>query len=192
MFQLDETGRFLYTKYGKSEEGVQTLGEKIIHGIHRFLEILEIVLAAIIVLVLVALMGIEIWELARDPSVFLAEGFLDSFLSSITSLVVAVEFVKMLLRPTVGNTLELLIMALSRYVVLNHHEPLSLAVGHCGRRGAVCHAALPERPPRRAERTIASARSLRNEAKVQKLSAQNAAALRCCGVSLSEKPKGLF
>ena len=62
-------------------------------------------------------------------SVFLAEGFLDSFLSSITSLVVAVEFVKMLLRPTVGNTLELLIMALSRYVVLNHHEPLSLAVG---------------------------------------------------------------
>ena len=86
MFLLDETGRFLYTKYGKSEEGVQTLGEKIIHGIHRFLEILEIVLAAIIVLVLVALMGIEIWELARDPSVFLAEGFLDSFLSSITSL----------------------------------------------------------------------------------------------------------
>ena len=62
MFQLDETGRFLYTKYGKSEEGVQTLGEKIIHGIHRFLEILEIVLAAIIVLVLVALMGIEIWD----------------------------------------------------------------------------------------------------------------------------------
>ena len=58
MFLLDETGRFLYTKYGKSEEGVQTLGEKIIHGIHRFLEILEIVLAAIIVLVLVALMGI--------------------------------------------------------------------------------------------------------------------------------------
>ena len=78
-------------------------------------------------LVLVALMGIEIWELARDPSIFLAEGFLDSFLSSITSLVVAVEFVKMLLRPTVGNTLELLIMALSRYVVLNHHEPVSLA-----------------------------------------------------------------
>lgn len=88
MFLLDETGRFLYTKYGKSEEGVQTLGEKIIHGIHRFLEILEIVLAAVIVLVLVALMGIEIWELARDPSIFLAEGFLDSFLSSITSLVV--------------------------------------------------------------------------------------------------------
>ena len=96
MILLDETGRFLYTKYGKSEEGVQTLGEKIIHGIHRFLEIL------------------------------------DSFLSSITSLVVAVEFVKMLLRPTVGNTLELLIMALSRYVVLNHHEPLSLAVGIAG------------------------------------------------------------
>ena len=54
MFLLDGTGRFLYTKYGKSEEGVQTLGEKIIHGIHRFLEILEIVLAAVIVLVLVA------------------------------------------------------------------------------------------------------------------------------------------
>ena len=35
------------------------MGEKIIHGIHRFLEILEIVLAAVIVLVLVALMGIE-------------------------------------------------------------------------------------------------------------------------------------
>ena len=132
MFLLDETGRFLYTKYGKSEEGVQILGEKIIHGIHRFLEILEIVLAAVIVLVLVGLVGIEIWGVGRDRSILRGEGFLDCFLRSMTSLVVAVELVKMLLRPTVGNTLELLIMALSRYVVLNHHEPVSLAVGIAG------------------------------------------------------------
>lgn len=191
MFLLDETGRFLYTKYGKSKEGVQILGEKIIHGIHRFLEILEIVLAAVIVLVLVALMGIEIWELARDPSIFLAEGFLDSFLSSITSLVVAVEFVKMLLRPTVGNTLELLIMALSRYVVLNHHEPVSLAVGIAGVVALFAtRRFLSGRPGGRKGRSH-QLRDRGINAGI-KTNAQNAAALRCCGVSLSEKPKGLF
>ena len=134
-------------------------------------------------------MGIEIWELARDPSIFLAEGFLDSFLSSITSLVVAVEFVKMLLRPTVGNTLELLIMALSRYVVLNHHEPVSLAVGIAG--VVALFAALPERPPGGRKGRSHQLRDRGINAGI-KTNAQNAAALRCCGVSLSEKPKGLF
>lgn len=108
------------------------MGEKIILRMNKILEALEIILAALILLVLLAMIGIEVSKLVCDPSLLLAEDFLDQFLGSVTTLVVAVEFVKMLLRPTASNTLELLIMAISRYVVLNHHNHVAIAVGIAG------------------------------------------------------------
>lgn len=71
----------------------------------------------------------EIYDLVSDLSILLKDGFLDSFLGRFTTLVVALEFVKMLLHPTVGNILELLIMTISRYVVVNHHDHVAIAVG---------------------------------------------------------------
>ncbi|MGM9641233.1 MAG: hypothetical protein ACI3V3_07685 [Faecousia sp.] len=103
--------------------------KKALHLLGRILDLLEVFLAVVILLVLVALVGLEIYNLVGDPAAFLADGFLDGFLGRITTLVVALEFVKMLLHPTVGNTLELLIMAISRYVVVNHHDHISILVG---------------------------------------------------------------
>lgn len=103
--------------------------KKVLSILNTTLEVLEFILAAIIVIVLVAIIGIELYGLICDPAALLQEGFLDEFLSSITTLVVAVEFVKMLLHPTAFNILELLIMALSRYVVLNHHDHWAIAIG---------------------------------------------------------------
>lgn len=86
-------------------------------------------MAIIMLLVLLAVVGVEIYDLVSDPSILLKDGFLDSFLGRFTTLVVALEFVKMLLHPTVGNILELLIMTISRYVVVNHHDHVAIAVG---------------------------------------------------------------
>ena len=103
--------------------------KKIIKFMNTVLEVLEFVLAGVIILVLACVIGIEIYRLCCDPAAFMEPNFLNTFLTSITNLVVAVEFVKMLLRPTAFNILELLIMALSRYVVLNHHDHWAIAIG---------------------------------------------------------------
>lgn len=113
----------------QTEKKILHSEKKLLHVLGRILDILEVFMAILMLLVLVALIGIEIYDLANDPAVFLEDGFLDSFLGHITTLVVALEFVKMLLHPTVGNILELLIMAISRYVVVNHHDHVAIAVG---------------------------------------------------------------
>ena len=103
--------------------------KKIMKIMNTVLEVLEFVLAGTIILVLACVIGIEIYRLCCDPQALMEAEFLNSFLTSITNLVVAVEFVKMLLRPTAFNILEPLIMALSRYVVLNHHDHWAIAIG---------------------------------------------------------------
>ncbi len=103
--------------------------EKVLKLLNTILEVLEFLLAGVIIAVLVGVIGIEIYELICNPGALLQEDFLNTFLAGITTLVVAVEFVKMLLHPTAFNILELLIMALSRYVVLNHHDHWAIAVG---------------------------------------------------------------
>lgn len=103
--------------------------DKIMHVMNEIMETLEFILAALILLVIILMIGLNIWQLVSHPQVFLEENFLHHFLGNITTLVVAVEFLKMLLRPTVGNTVELLIMAISRYVVLNHHDYIAIVVG---------------------------------------------------------------
>lgn len=103
--------------------------KKVMKVMGAILEVMEFLLASIILLVLTAMIVIEVGRLVENPAAFLEEGFLDAFLGSITTMIVAVEFVKMLLRPTVGNTLEMLIMAVARYVVLHHHDYIAIAVG---------------------------------------------------------------
>ena len=103
--------------------------KKLMKIMGTILEAMEFLLAIIILLVLGVMIVIEVGSLVQNPGEFFSEGFLDTFLGSITTMIVAVEFVKMLLRPTVGNTLEMLIMAVARYVVLHHHDYVAIAVG---------------------------------------------------------------
>ena len=56
-----------------------------------------------------------------------ADYFVDlhTFFHNILTIVVGLEFVRMLIDLTPANTLEVLIVAISRQVILNHNEPLS-------------------------------------------------------------------
>lgn len=103
--------------------------KKVLIIFNKILDAMEFFLATIIILVLIAVIALEVFDLITNPGQVLSAGFLNSFLTGITTLVVAVEFVKMLLHPTAFNILELLIMALSRYVVLNHHDHWAIAIG---------------------------------------------------------------
>ena len=56
-----------------------------------------------------------------DTALLSVEGYLHSILT----IVVGLEFVRMLLDMTPANTIEVLIVAISRQVILNHDDPLS-------------------------------------------------------------------
>jgi uncharacterized membrane protein (DUF373 family) len=59
---------------------------------------------------------------------FTTDGYFDSintYLHNILTLVVGLEFVRMLLDMTPANTLEVLIVAIARQVILSHNSPWS-------------------------------------------------------------------
>lgn len=93
--------------------------EKILRKILHFL---EGAIAIMTLLVMVGMIGIEIYKM------FTMEGYFSqvhTYLHSILTIVVGLEFVRMLIDMTPGNTLEVLIVAISRQVIVNHDNPLS-------------------------------------------------------------------
>ena len=90
--------------------------------IHKVLHTLEFVIAIITLIVLVGMLGVEIFRM------FTVEGYfdtIDNYLHNILTLVVGLEFVRMLLDMTPANTLEVLIVAIARQVILSHNSPWS-------------------------------------------------------------------
>ena len=90
--------------------------------IHKILHVLEWIIAALTLIVLVGMLGLEIYRICTQADYFSS---LDHFLHNILTIVVGLEFVRMLVDMTPANTLEVLIVAISRQVILNHSNPLS-------------------------------------------------------------------
>lgn len=93
--------------------------EKILRKILHFL---EGAIAIMTLLVMVGMIGVEIYKMFTVANYF-AE--VHTYLHSILTIVVGLEFVRMLIDMTPGNTLEVLIVAISRQVIVNHDNPLS-------------------------------------------------------------------
>ena len=99
---------------------------KVEHFFRKVLHILELLIAALTVVVLVISIGVEIYRM------FMVEGYfndLNTFLHNILTIVVGLEFVRMLIDMTPGNTLEVLIMATARHIIMNHTDPFTLMIG---------------------------------------------------------------
>ena len=89
--------------------------------IHKILHILEWIIAGLTLIVLVGMLGLEIYRMVTQADYFSS---LDHFLHQILTIVVGLEFVRMLVDMTPANTLEVLIVAISRQVILSHDNPL--------------------------------------------------------------------
>ena len=90
--------------------------------IHKILHIIEFVIAILTLIVMVGLMGLEIYKMIT------VSGYFDdasTFLHHVLTIVVGLEFVRMLINMTPSNTLEVLIVAISRQVILSHNDPIS-------------------------------------------------------------------
>ena len=98
----------------------------IIYNISRYVEIA----LSIIILIVIALAGIRlIIEIAGTSIHTMDTEFFSSFLSQALSLVVGVEFVKMLCQHSAQTVVEVLMFATARQMVVEHLGPFETLLG---------------------------------------------------------------
>lgn len=90
--------------------------------IHKILHILERIIAFITLAVLIGMLGLEIYRMFTMADYFSS---VNTYLHNILTIVVGLEFVRMLIDLTPANTIEVLIVAIARQVILSHDNPIS-------------------------------------------------------------------
>ena len=94
---------------------------KIDKKLSSVLMFLETLIAIFSVLVLVGLLVEHVWFVICNPDHLLgAENSVTTYLHHMMDIVIGLEFVKLLMHLTPGNILEVLTMALSRGIIVNH------------------------------------------------------------------------
>ena len=88
--------------------------------IHKVLHIIERIIAFITLAVMLFMLGLEIYKMFTTAEYFAT---MDRFLQNILTIVVGLEFVRMLIDLTSANTIEVLIVAIARQVILTHNNP---------------------------------------------------------------------
>lgn len=96
-------------------EGLTRLFRKTLH-------LLEQAIAAITLVALFVALGVEVYRMITTPEFF---SNIEPCLQSILTIVVGLEFVRMLIDTTPSNILEVLTVAITRHVILSHDDPLS-------------------------------------------------------------------
>ena len=85
------------------------------HVFRRILHTIERVIAAITIIVMVGALGMELYRMVTT------DGYSASvFLNNALTIVVGLEFVRMLIDTTPASILEVLTVAITRQVILNH------------------------------------------------------------------------
>ena len=93
----------------------ETVIQKVLHIIERFIAIVTLI-------VLIGMLGMEFYRMFTVADYF---STVNTYLHNILTIVVGLEFVRMLIDLTPANTIEVLIVAIARQVILNHDNPLS-------------------------------------------------------------------
>ena len=96
--------------------------EKVVRVFRKILHWLEGIIATMTLVVLVGMVFQEIYRMFTVSTYF--DG-IDTYLPTILTLVVGLEFVRMLIDMTPANTIEVLIVAISRQVIISHEDPIS-------------------------------------------------------------------
>ena len=96
--------------------------KKLEYIIRKVLHFLEGAIAILTLIVLVAMLGMEVYRMFANPEYF---NSVNNYLHNILTIVVGLEFVRMLVDMTPANTIEVLIVALSRQVILSHEDAMS-------------------------------------------------------------------
>ncbi len=90
--------------------------------IHRILHVIEFVIAVLTVVVLIGMLGLEVYRMFTETGYF---SDVNNYLHNILTIVVGLEFVRMLVDTTPASILEVLTVAITRHVILSHDNPWS-------------------------------------------------------------------
>ena len=106
---------------------VQAYFEKLIrrdrrteHVFRRILHILERTIAAITLVALVGALALELYHMFTAGGAYFED--VNHMLHNLLTIVVGMEFVRMLIDTTPANILEVLTVAITRHVVLSHDD----------------------------------------------------------------------
>ena len=107
----------LQKKLEKIEHRSKRLEHILLHALHQ----IEQVIAILTLIVLIVALVFEVYQM------FGTGYFTDTstYLHHILTIVVGLEFVRMLVDTTPANVLEVLTLAITRHVILSHDNPLS-------------------------------------------------------------------
>jgi len=104
------------------------MGEKIRKGMDKVCDAIELLLAAVVVLWMLYNLVIFVVNLVNPATpIPHTDGFME-FLHSVFNFVVGIEFIKMLLKPSVDNVIEVLVFLVTRHMILDHAGPASVII----------------------------------------------------------------
>ena len=92
----------------------------------KALHILELFIATLTILVLACALVGQVLALIKHPETLMD---IHLFLNNVLTIVVGLEFVRMLIDLTPANTVEVLIMATARYIIMNHDDAVANLIG---------------------------------------------------------------
>ena len=103
-------------------EKVEKHDHRIEHIFRRILHWIERLIALITILVLLTALGFELVKMFQTPDYFTE---IETYLHNVLTIVVGLEFVRMLIDTTPASILEVLTVAITRHVILSHDDPWS-------------------------------------------------------------------
>ena len=92
------------------------------HIFRRILHVIERSIAVISIVVMVIALGMEIFDMCTTAGYF---ADVSIYLHNILTIIVGLEFVRMIIDTTPANILEVLTVAITRHVILSHDDPWS-------------------------------------------------------------------
>ena len=98
------------------------MNKKFEHITHKILQVIEFCIAGLTIIVLVGMLALEIYRM------FTVNGYFEdvnNYLHNILTIVVGLEFVRMLVDVTPASILEVLTVAITRHVIISHDDPWS-------------------------------------------------------------------
>ena len=115
--EADPRERERMAKLDKHDHKVEHIFRRILHNIER-------IIAAITLIVLIIALGWEIYHIFSAGMEYFSD--IGHYLHNVLTIVVGLEFVRMLIDTTPASILEVLTVAITRHVVLSHDDPWSI------------------------------------------------------------------
>ena len=113
----------LDAKHKERLEKQEKRDHRVEHIFRRILHTIERVIAAITLIALLISLGFELYKACTTAN-YLAD--ISTYLHNILTIVVGLEFVRMLIDTTPASILEVLTVAITRHIILGHDDPWSI------------------------------------------------------------------